>query len=490
MNYSFKEYLKEEGQKYILRKEITQSNTDFLKEFNNKPEEEKEKFLSQKLKEVNAMGKKKYDAFNNFLRKNIDKNTILRAKSLLQKEIGGKDVAGMTIFLDEYNNKKTDEEKLQHTIETFKKIRERNLTEYKTFAGHTRGRIDNKIRLMAMSEIAKLFESADRSGINMFFKEYNSKKTDEEKLEYVIKYFRERLKTKPKNYKQFVSRLKGKIDESIRLRAMDVITKERYSEGNDLGLGAEIDILDLATKKQTGIRTNVGIRLKDEEEKKEKSAKVINYEDKKVAENRIQGLKKAVLEKDEKKILYEFIRLIKNTNYLKNDVLFKRETNPNKNVFVEVKNVRYSGEKTEKALEGEPQTFDSIPFSYFIDMKEDEERILKDVVNKNKESLNKKLDTVIKNQLINSEKYGSRIMLAIHDIKADKDNIFWVNLRKKINDIEFFFTVDKRGIKTYLKVKNLGKEDLLPRKTIKNSLKEEELNLITLLVEEFMKELK
>lgn len=489
---SLREYIIENESAIILamsKKELSNRNKEFIKEYNKKSEEEKVQFLAQELKKFLPLGKKKYTAFNTFLKgAGISVATINDAKVITNTELGRKNASASSSFLEGYNKRKTYEEKLQYTIEAFRAKKEYadkvgSRTIYNSFTTKIAGKIDEKIRLEAMSEVN---DKLDRSGLNLIFMNLEELKTDEEKIEYLVKVFRERLKKNPKGYAKFVADFKGKIDESIRLRAMNILSVERGAENQNLGMGAEKDLHGLTPKNEIGIRTNVGIRLKDDDEVKSKSVRIIGAEDSTLRKSRLKDLRDAISEGNERKILYEFIRLLKGTNYLKNDIVFQRTFPSNKNVFIEVKNVRYSGGKTEKALEGMPQHFDKIPFSTFIDLGKGEKtnEALKNIIDRNKDSINNKLDTVVKNQLRNSEKYGSRIMLAIHDIKADKDNIFWVNLRKKTDDIRFFLEPDKSGIKAYISVSNLTKEDLLPRKKIKDSLKDEvDFNLLSLLEE-------
>lgn len=489
---SLREYIIENENNIILamsKNELSNRNKKFIEEYNKKPEEEKVQFLAQELMKFLPLGKEKYTAFNTFLRRaGISISTINDAKVISNTELGRKNSSATSSFLEGYNKRKTYEEKLQYTIEAFRAKKEHanktnNRTMYTSFVYKLTGKIDETIRLEAMSETN---DKLDRSGLNLVFMNLEKLKTDEEKIEYLVKVFRERLKKNPKGYTKFVTDLKGRIDESIRLRAMDILSVERGAENQNLGIDAEKDLHGLTPKNEIGIRTNVGIRLKDDDEVKNKSVRIIGIDDTTLRKSRIENLKKAILDNDERKILYEFIRLLKGTNYLKNDIVFQRTFPSNKNVFIEVKNVRYSGGKTEKALEGIPQHFDKIPFSTFIDLGKGERtnETLKNIIDRNKDSINNKLDAIIKNQLRNSEKYGSRIMLAIHDIKADKDNIFWVNLRKKIDDIRFFLEPDRGGIKAYIGVNNLTKEDLLPRKKIKDSLKDEvDFNLLSLLEE-------
>ena len=171
---------------------------------------------------------------------------------------------------------------------------------------------------------------------------------------------------------------------------------------------------------QTSRRENVGVSFHDEK-----------------AKTRIKFITNAMtIDRSEANILDAILRSIDKGKYLKHDVVYERDNNPGKTIYLEVKNKSGVGKKSEKILKGEKATV-KIKWSSFINFygaaEEDKEAILRVLKNENnRKIINAKLDSTIKSQISNFPVVSGRNVLVVGDIGSEKYGKydFRINLKK------------------------------------------------------------
>lgn len=447
-----------EEQSFIKPKRL--SNNEFYDEYakGNTPEE-KHAIMVKHLKDRLSMGVGIYKSTINSIGRKIDRDLLHRAK----EEATGKKIKGTDLnakFLREYNLK-PDDQKLSFLINFLNNQKERKGHYYYNTLQYLSGKINTDIEVKAKQATY----TKSTAGLS-FFNEYNKLQTKEKKVDFLIKYLKERRKQGSILYYNSRARLKKKIDKEIFKEVESVLNKEGLviaQRGNK----AETNSLGIASKNQEGVITRTGISAKK-------------------GKHRVAGLKKALIVGDDKKIYQETIKTLENSDFIKDDILLKRANRPNKNVFIEVKDNKGSGEIIDVVQSGGKGEILELKYCDFLRItrstkqgKEEDESFkdynqkMNEIVSNHIDELNAKLDVIIKNQ-IESAHNGSRTMLAIHDVEGGRDIIFWVNLRKKKDDIKFYFKESRRGksygLGIFMDIHNLTKKELFPLREIQDKV--------------------
>lgn len=469
---SLREYIKEDEERLTFSK-------FFLQYSNLKSDEEKFDFLVKSLRNsyeeqraVKSEGNKSssvYDRFRANLLRNIPKDIVEKATSeagiKTDKQISKKN---NDEFIEKINSLQDDSLKVEALMNKLKEAKEnKRFSSIRDFLKPFKGKIDEAI--------LKEVEANEKSSKEyLYFITSNANLNDDEFVSKSIEFLKEKDRIKINSFIRTLS------NQESRKHLKNILVNELKTDNT--GARATADVMRLHTKKtQNEKETDTGIRVKSEREKEYRKVDIVREKDETSNISRLTNLKKAIFNGDEKESFARLVSLIKNTNYLKNDVVFESKRSPNKNVFIEVKNMAGSSEKVDKVLNGEVTNITSIQFADLANFQKNKElnKALRKLIAANKKAIGDKIDKTIKKQLSDSEMYGSRIMLAIHDIDADKDNIFHVNLRKKVNDLTFKIT-DTGNIT--LDIENLKKSDLLNRRFLlsknKEKLEESLLELI------------
>lgn len=262
-----------------------------------------------------------------------------------------------------------------------------------------------------------------------------------------------RVKNKAETLKSFKELYT--IDFNIRTLEKDV-TNKNFNKIKFDYQKAEVLVKNLRSKNQNSEITQGGISSKEEDVKRTSFLKDVFNKESYTQEE----VKNAI------------IKTINATDFIKDDIEFTRKKPTSKDVRVEVKNSSSASAPIKKATKGKIVDIYGIVYSgFYSGNKESTDAIINVLHNKDyEEEIHNTLNRIIKKQINKSEGARRRLKLAITNIRSKLDNIFWITLKDKVDDIYFYLDSSYTGqsaISVRFNIKNLSSHHLLDTSKIK-----------------------